>query len=90
MTRTLSATEVARNFSSVLDDVEHAGQRVRIERHGHVVAELGPPSVERRCTWGELVDLLQRLEQPDTHFARDLGEAHRLLNEPVRDAWGVE
>ena len=88
MTRTLTATEVARNFRMVLDEVERSGERVRIERHGHVVAELGPASaIERQSTWGELVELLRRLGRPDEDFARDLAEAHRALNEPIRDAW---
>ncbi len=89
MTLKMTATEVARNFRSVLDQVERSGESVRIERHGHVVAELGPASeVDHRLTWGELLELLhQQLGPPDADFARDVEEAHRVINQPVRDAW---
>jgi antitoxin (DNA-binding transcriptional repressor) of toxin-antitoxin stability system len=84
----MTATEVARNFRAVLDEVERSGESVRIERHGHVVAELGPASaVNHRLTWGELLELLRRLGPPDADFARDVEEAHRVINQPVRDAW---
>jgi antitoxin (DNA-binding transcriptional repressor) of toxin-antitoxin stability system len=88
MTRKMTATEVARNFTSVLDEVERSGESVRIERHGHVVAELGPAStVDRRLRWGELLELLRRLGSPDADFARDVEEAHHDIDQPVRDAW---
>jgi antitoxin (DNA-binding transcriptional repressor) of toxin-antitoxin stability system len=88
MTRNMTATEVARNFRSVLDEIERSGESVRIERHGHVVAELGPaPALERRLKWGELLELLRQLEPADADFARDVEEAHRSINQPVRDAW---
>jgi antitoxin (DNA-binding transcriptional repressor) of toxin-antitoxin stability system len=88
MTRQMTATEVARNFISVLDEVERSGETVRIERHGHVVAELGPASAaDQRFTWGESFELLRRLGPPDADFARDVEEAHREINQPVRDAW---
>jgi antitoxin (DNA-binding transcriptional repressor) of toxin-antitoxin stability system len=88
MTRKMTATEVARNFRSVLDEVERSGESVRIERHGHVVAELGPASAaDQHVTWGELCELLRRLGPPDAHFARGAEEAHREINQPVRDTW---
>jgi len=88
MTRTLTATEVARNFREVLDQIERSGESVRIERHGHVVAELGPAqAVERHLTWGELVELLRQLGTPDAEFVRDVEEAHRAINQPIRNPW---
>jgi len=88
MARTLTATEVARNFREVLDLVERSGESVRIERHGHIVAELGPAhSVEPHLTWGELIEFLRKLGTPDPEFVRDVEEAHRAINQPIRDPW---
>jgi len=85
MTRTLTATEVARNFRAVLDELERSGERVRIERHGHIVAELSP--ARRQPTLGELVEYLRGVECPDADFTPDAEEAHRIMNEPIRNRW---
>jgi antitoxin (DNA-binding transcriptional repressor) of toxin-antitoxin stability system len=90
MTRTLSATEVARNFREVLDQVERSGESVRIERHGHVVAELGPAESGRRFTGRDLARLLERLPVPDEAFAADLDKIRAEWRAtPVRDPWQV-
>lgn len=41
--RRMSATEVARRFSQVLDEVEASGERVLVMRHGRAAVEIGPP-----------------------------------------------
>lgn len=40
--RRITATEAARSFAAMLDDVERDGERFVIERRGRVVAEIGP------------------------------------------------
>ncbi len=44
MLKRLTATEAARNFSDVLDSVEHDSETVVIERRGRPVATLSPAS----------------------------------------------
>lgn len=38
-----SASDAERDFVKVLDAVEHEGSPLRIERSGHVVAQIVPP-----------------------------------------------
>ncbi|MBJ7471660.1 MAG: type II toxin-antitoxin system Phd/YefM family antitoxin, partial [Solirubrobacteraceae bacterium] len=40
--RRISATEAARGFADLLDDVEATGESVVIERRGKAVATIGP------------------------------------------------
>jgi antitoxin (DNA-binding transcriptional repressor) of toxin-antitoxin stability system len=40
--RRLTATEAARRFSDLLDQVEHAGETFLVERHGRVIASVSP------------------------------------------------
>jgi antitoxin (DNA-binding transcriptional repressor) of toxin-antitoxin stability system len=90
MTRTLTATELARNFREVLDQVERSGETVRIERHGHVIAELGPAESGRRFTGRDLARLLERLPVPDESFAADLAKIRAESRAaPVRNPWQV-
>jgi prevent-host-death family protein len=78
----MSATEVARNFSSVINRVG-AGEEIEIVRNGAPVAELrspsSPPAISR-AEWRELVATLPAL---DDDFARDVEDARARLGAPV-------
>ncbi|WP_239396538.1 type II toxin-antitoxin system Phd/YefM family antitoxin [Frankia sp. CiP3] len=65
--KSMTATQAARNFASVLDAVEH-GQVVVITRDGVTVGRFVP---ERRTTADRLKDAL-REHTPDPAFADDL------------------
>jgi prevent-host-death family protein len=43
----LTATEAARRFSEVLDEVESRGETFVVVRHGRAVARIGPASAGR-------------------------------------------
>jgi antitoxin (DNA-binding transcriptional repressor) of toxin-antitoxin stability system len=86
--KTISATDAARNFRAVLNDVEGNGVTFRIERHGQPIAELAPVgSRVRRFTGRDLVELLQQLPKLDSDFSSDLVAIHAEGNMPVRDPW---
>ncbi len=88
--KTISATDAARNFREVLNEIANSGETFRIERHGHMVAQLGPAAPTRRFTGRELVDLLQRLPTPDEDFAADLARVRAERRAaPARDPWQV-
>lgn len=88
--KTISATEAARNFREVLNEIANSGETFRIERHGHTVAQLGPAGPTRRFTGRELMDLLKRLPTPDEDFATDLGRVRAEWRAtPPRDPWKV-
>lgn len=76
----VSATDAARNFSDLLDAVEHRGERFTIVRRGKVVAQLDPVS---RGTGLEVKAMLRRhVRDPD--FARDLAGLAGLLEIETR------
>jgi antitoxin (DNA-binding transcriptional repressor) of toxin-antitoxin stability system len=81
----MSTTEVARNFSAVINRVG-AGEEIEIVRNGAPVAELRRPSRPRGITGTELGELLASLPPVDEDFARDVQEARRKLGSP-ESAW---
>ena len=67
--RKLSATDVARNFSKVLDSVEADGEAVFIERRGRVVARIMPAA---GCSGRALKDFLLEEPHPDPAWGDEL------------------
>lgn len=77
---TVTATQAARNFASLLDAVEH-GETVVVTRDGVPVGRLAP---ERRTSADRLKDVLR--EHPaDDEFADDLDAAHASLRSAFSD-----
>lgn len=70
----MTATEVARRFSSVLDSVER-GEHVVITRNGRSIAELAPRSAAN----GAAVREALRRHEPDTDWADDIDAIRSLL-----------
>ena len=71
----VSATDAARNFSDLLDAVEHRGERFIILRRGRVVAELQPVSFGR----GDEVKALLAGHVPEQGWAEDVARVRALL-----------
>jgi prevent-host-death family protein len=77
---TVTATQAARNFASLLDEIEH-GETVVITRDGVPVGRLTP---ERRTSADRLKAAL--LDHPaDADFADDLVTAHSDLRSAFTD-----
>jgi antitoxin (DNA-binding transcriptional repressor) of toxin-antitoxin stability system len=86
MGRTISATEAAREFSRVLDDLEHHHETVYyIERHGRPVARL-EADTGRRSKWRDVRAALLSAPRPDPEFAADLAEI-RATQSMTPDPW---
>ncbi|HVB96923.1 MAG TPA: hypothetical protein VNG11_04270 [Chloroflexota bacterium] len=72
MTTTITATELAKNLSDVLNRIHYRGERFLIQRGGEPVASLGPvtgaPGVIIRDVIAQIGDLVL----PGDDFARDL------------------
>ena len=73
--RSLSATEAARRFSSLLDMVEQRGETFLIVRRGRAVARIGPA----RAANGKVVKELLRSNPPDSRWASELHELRASL-----------
>ncbi|HEY1618012.1 MAG TPA: type II toxin-antitoxin system Phd/YefM family antitoxin [Streptosporangiaceae bacterium] len=81
--RTMTATEASRNFSDLLDAIEH-GETVTITRGHHAVAEMRPA---RRRKGADLRAVLAGIPPPDDHFADSIAEAMTLVSSEGEDPW---
>ena len=80
----LSATEVARRFSEILNRVA-AGEEIEVTRAGAPVAVIGPPKA--RVVSAERFRELVRSAPPiDEDFAEDVRTIRRSVG-PPEDAW---
>lgn len=71
----ITATDAARNFASLLDRVEHGGERFTVVRRGRVVAQLEPAV---RGRGADLKEVLRR-HRPDPAWRDDLDDVRSLL-----------
>jgi prevent-host-death family protein len=81
MTR-MTATEVARNFSAVINRVG-SGEEIEIVRNGAPVAELRGPSRPRRLKGDAWRRFIENRPHLDADFARDVEDARKSLGPPV-------
>jgi antitoxin (DNA-binding transcriptional repressor) of toxin-antitoxin stability system len=82
--RRLSATEAARRFSALLDQVEHEGETFVVERRGRAVASIAPAA----AVSGRTVKELLRAHDPDPAWRRELAELRGSL-EPEERRWNA-
>jgi prevent-host-death family protein len=68
----ITATELARNLSDVLNRVRYRGERFVVERNGESVATLAPATAIPRVTWHDVVARLGDLTPPSDGFADEL------------------
>jgi prevent-host-death family protein len=68
--RRVSATEAARQFSDLLDQVERDGETFVVERRGRAVASIAPAA----AVSGRALKELMRAQAPDPGWARELAE----------------
>lgn len=72
MSITITATELAKNLSDILNRVRYRGERFIIERNGEPIARLSPASHPPGITWKEFVARYADFPRPDDRFADDL------------------
>ena len=86
MQNNITATELARSLSDILNRVRYRGESFIIERAGEPVAALTPPGPTRGCTLANLVARLGDLELPGDGFADDLEaiQSSQTIEETVR------
>ncbi len=83
----LSATEVSRNFSRVLDELERGGEEIVIVRGRHPVAKM-VPGAPRLTALEALADLYRPLDEAEGEaWLDDMVGADRRLRQEVRDPW---
>jgi antitoxin (DNA-binding transcriptional repressor) of toxin-antitoxin stability system len=70
----LTATVAARQFSDLLDRVEHDGETFVVERRGRAVASITPAVAAD----GKTIKELLRSQRPDPDWERELSELRAL------------
>lgn len=68
----VTATELAKNLSDILNRVRYRGEHFVVERNGEPVATIEPVGPLRPATFGELLRRLKEVGLPDAGFADDL------------------
>ena len=74
MTSTITATDLARGLSDVLNRVRYRGERFIIDRNGEPTAVLAPVEPPMPITMREFITRLGQLPAPDPDFANQLEE----------------
>lgn len=82
----MTATEVARSFSEVLNRVA-AGEEIEIARNGATVAIIGPPRKTRLMSPERFREVMASMPPTDDDFVRDLEEIRRSVGPPPGDPW---
>jgi antitoxin (DNA-binding transcriptional repressor) of toxin-antitoxin stability system len=88
----MTVTEVARNFSAVVDRVRHGGERFILTKGGISVAELRPPPATRIVTGADLARRLATIPHLGAAAADALGtdidDAREAAGRVGGDPWG--
>jgi len=84
---TMTATEVARRFSKVLDRLEFGTEEIAIVRNNHTVAKLvpGAPRMTAMEVFGDLYGVLG--DEEGAHWLRDTRGADSRLTSVLSDPW---
>lgn len=85
--KTVSATELSRNFSSLMDRVEHGHEELIVVRNNHEVARIVPgPAIMTALE--ALADIYRTI--PDSAgkaWLRDSRKSEKKRKDAVRDPW---
>ncbi len=77
----ITATELARSLSDVLNRVRYRGERFIVVRNGETVATIEPTATPSKITTlGEFLEWLKETPLPDPDFAKDVEEI--IANQP--------
>lgn len=85
--RRLSATEVVRHFSDVVNRVRYRNEVVVVERGREPVCEIGPVETAPGFTGADLVDLLRSLPAPGEEYLEAVEEGIRRQPPAQETSW---
>lgn len=83
----ITATELAKSLSDVLNRVRYRGEKFLIVRKGEPIATVGPAAPVPGITGREFVELLKNLPPPDEGFADDLEAIQAYQPKASLPAW---
>ena len=83
----LTATEISRNFSRILDELERGGEEIVIVRGKNPVARM-VPGAPRLNALEALADLYHTIEDAEgSAWLKDMKDADRPVKKEMRDPW---
>jgi len=83
----MTATDVVRKFSRLLDSLEHGGEEIVIVRNHHPVAKL-VPGAARMNALEALADIHATLDDKEGEaWLKDMKSSKRMLAAERRDPW---
>lgn len=68
----VTATELAKNFSDILNRVKYYGEHFEVRRNGETIATLDPKVPDKIVTFGDFLTFMRDGPRPDDQFADDL------------------
>jgi prevent-host-death family protein len=84
----VTATELSRNLSDILNRVRYRGERFVILRNGEEIAVLEPHKEASAATMGDLVQIIEKHGPLDDEFMSDIEAARAALLPEEPPAWG--
>jgi antitoxin (DNA-binding transcriptional repressor) of toxin-antitoxin stability system len=86
MVTRITATELARNLSAILNRVRYRGESFVIERNGEDIASIAPHG-QPGITMKQLAATMSDVPILDEDFEKDLEAARSILREPELPEW---
>ena len=85
--RTVTATELARNFRSMLDAVEFKHEQLVVVRNNHEVARIipGPANLTALEAMADIYRTLP--DEAASEWLKDARQSEQTLNDEVLDPW---
>jgi prevent-host-death family protein len=83
----ITATELARNLSDVLNRIRYKGERFVVVRNGEELARLEPRPEYRRMTFREFVEVVRSAPKPDDEFLEDLRQIRAAQDSLPESPW---
>ncbi len=79
----VTATELAKNLSDILNRVKYHGEHFEVRRNGETIAILAPRIPEKIVTMRDLIDFLRNGPRPDDEWVADMEAV--LAERPMLD-----
>lgn len=84
----ITATELARNLSDILNRVHYKGERFIVVRNGETLAAIGPAEPSKKAsTLGDLIQFLKETPLPDPDYAKDVEAAIAAQGKATFPEW---
>jgi prevent-host-death family protein len=82
----ITATELSRHLSEILNRVRYKGESFVVERNGEAIASINPQG-QSGITMKQLAEAMANVPNLDEEFEKDLEAARSILRDPKLPEW---